>query len=154
MVEKRHIFIVSSMIEEIKYNGEIIVIIVRSNFSNPGISFFTPNIFSQQLAYMQHPAGKIIQAHVHNDVQRAVYKTKEVLFIRKGKLRVDLYNDEKQYLESKILQAGDVILLAGGGHGFEVIDAVEMIEVKQGPYAGDEDKTHIDHVEENKIVIK
>ena len=45
-------------------------------------------------------------------------------------------------MESRILEAGDVILLATGGHGFEVLEEIEMIEVKQGPYTGDQDKTH------------
>lgn len=60
--------------------------------------------------------------------------------IRKGRLRVDFYNNNRERLDSRTLEAGDVILLAAGGHGFEVLDACEMIEVKQGPYLGDEDK--------------
>jgi hypothetical protein len=63
------------------------------------------------------------------------------LFIKKGKLRVDFYNDEQKYLESRVLEEGDVILLVTGGHGFEVIEAIEMVEVKQGPYLGEQDKT-------------
>ena len=61
--------------------------------------------------------------------------------IRKGRLRVDFYDEEQRYLESRILEAGDTILLITGGHGFEVLEEVEMIEVKQGPYVGDGDKT-------------
>ena len=56
-------------------------------------------------------------------------------------MRVDFFNISQEYLESRILEAGDVILLATGGHGFEVLEEIEMIEVKQGPYAGDWDKT-------------
>jgi len=67
-----------------------------------------------------------------------------VLWIKKGKLRVDFYSESQKYLESRMLEAGDVILLAQGGHGFEVIEAVEMFEVKQGPYAGEEDKTRFE----------
>jgi mannose-6-phosphate isomerase-like protein (cupin superfamily) len=94
-----------------------------------------------QLAYMSHPVGKVIQAHIHNPVERTVHFTKEVLFIKKGKIRVDFYSEAQQYLESRILETGDVILLSEGGHGFEVLEAVEMFEIKQGPYAGDKDKT-------------
>ena len=90
---------------------------------------------------MKHPSGKIIEPHIHNSVTREVHFTKEVLFIRKGKLKADFYDDEKNYLESRVLNAGDVILLSTGGHGFEVLEEVEMFEVKQGPYAGDKDKT-------------
>ena len=118
----------------------MLAIIVRSSFSQPGINFFTPNDYSQQLAYMSHPTGKEIQPHVHKKVQREVHYTQETLFIRKGKLQVDFYSDDQQYLESRVLEAGDVILLIKGGHGFKVLEDLEMFEVKQGPYAGDEDK--------------
>lgn len=130
-----------SMIDTIAHQGQLLALIVSHRFSEPGIHFFTPGDLSQQLAYMRHPAGKIIEPHVHNPVLRQVHYTQEVLFLRKGRLRVDFYDSDQNYLESRILEAGDTILLATGGHGFEVLDEVEMIEVKQGPYAGDQDKT-------------
>ena len=142
------------MLEEIKFNDELLAIIVRNDFSKEGIAFFTPDDFSQQLAYMKHPEGKIIQPHVHNAVERVVHYTKEVLFIKSGKLRVDFYDDNQNYLESRILSSGDVILLSTGGHGFVAMENLEMIEVKQGPYAGDQDKIRFEGVDESKIVIK
>ena len=129
------------MIETVEYKSKIFAIIVRRNFNENGIHFFTPNDFSQQLAFMKHPAGKVIDPHIHNVVVREVHFTKEVLVIRKGRLRVDFYNDDQQYIESRFLEAGDVILLSEGGHGFEVLEELEMYEIKQGPYAGDNDKT-------------
>ncbi len=132
------------MIKEIKNKESVLAIIITNDFCQNGVHFCTPDDFSQQLAYMKHPKGKVIRPHLHNPVKREVFLTKEVLFIKKGKLRVDFYDDEKQYLESYILKEGDTILLAGGGHGFEVIEDIEMIEVKQGPYAGNADKTIFD----------
>jgi hypothetical protein len=128
-------------IEEIKHKGEILALIVRDEYSKPGISFFTPNELSQQLAYMRHRTGKIIDAHFHNPIPRTVTYTQETLFIKRGRLRVDFYDNEQAYLQSRELKAGDVILLIKAGHGFEVLEEVEMIEVKQGPYTGDKDKT-------------
>lgn len=128
------------MVEEIKHNGELLAIIVRDDFSTPGITFFTANELSQQLAYMQHPEGKIIEPHIHKPVRREVLYTQEVLFIKEGKLKVDFYDDDQIYLESKYLLKGDVILLIKGGHGFEVMEDLKMIEVKQGPFAGENDK--------------
>ncbi|GHN00231.1 hypothetical protein WSM22_17200 [Cytophagales bacterium WSM2-2] len=90
---------------------------------------------------MNHPKGKVIEPHVHNAVKREVHYTQEVLLIKSGKVRVDFYLDNQDYLESRVLEQGDVILLMTGGHGFEVLEELEMIEVKQGPYAGDHDKT-------------
>ena len=106
---------------------------------------------SQQLAFMRHPTGKLIEPHVHNPVPRQVQFTQETLFIRKGKLRVDFYDPERQYLESRILRAGDVILLIQGGHGFEVLEEIEMIEVKQGPYVGEEDKTRFIGIDKDQV---
>ena len=129
------------LIQEIIYEDGLMAIIIYANFDRPGIHFFTPDTLSQQVAYMRHPVGKVIQPHVHNSVSRIVHYTQEVLFIKKGKLRVDFYNQQQQYLESCIVQAGDVIVLVTGGHGFEVLEEVEMLEIKQGPYAGEQDKT-------------
>ena len=141
-------------IEQIVHDGEILAIIIPSNFEEPGLHFFTPDSFSQQLAYMQHPTGKIIDPHVHNEVPRNVKYTQEVLLIKKGKVRVDFYSNNKEYLESRTLTSGDVILLASGGHGFEMMEETVMIEVKQGPYSGDMDKTRFEPVNENNINCK
>jgi len=142
------------MVENIKFKDRLLALIIKNDFDKEGIHFFTPNDLSQQLAYMHHPAGKVIDPHVHNPLPREVQYTQEVLFIKKGKLRVDFYDDEKKYLDSRILEKGDVILLATGGHGFEVLEEIEMIEVKQGPYAGDEDKTRFTGINKDKIIVK
>ena len=142
------------MIETLKSGDQLLAVIVSGRFREPGIHFFTPNDLSQQLAYMRHPAGKVIDPHVHNPVSRNVHYTQEVLFLKKGRLRVDFYDESQSYLESRVLQAGDVILLATGGHGFEVLEEIEMIEVKQGPYAGDQDKTRFTGVSPDRIVVK
>ena len=130
-------------------DGELLAIIVRRSFHEAGIHFFTDGKYSQQLAYMRHPAGKAIEPHVHNPVPRQVEYTQEVLFIKRGRLRVDFYDRERTYLHSRVLGQGDTILLATGGHGFEVLEEVEMLEVKQGPYAGDQDKTRFEPVAAN-----
>jgi mannose-6-phosphate isomerase-like protein (cupin superfamily) len=90
---------------------------------------------------MKRPSGYVIEPHVHNKVQREVFYTQEVLLMKKGKVRVDFYDSQQCYLESRILETGDVILLASGGHGFQALEEIEMVEVKQGPYAGEGDKT-------------
>jgi hypothetical protein len=129
------------MEEEIFIDGKMAAILIGEDYNQKGIHFFTKSELSQQLAFMRHPAGKLIEPHVHNPVPREVQYTQEALFIRKGQLRVDFYDADQRYLESRILGPGDVILLIQGGHGFEVLEEVEMIEVKQGPYVGEYDKT-------------
>ncbi|EEA00890.1 conserved hypothetical protein [Burkholderia sp. H160] len=117
-----------------------IAIIIRDSFSKAGITFLTPSEFPQQLAYMEHPAGKVIQSHLHTTLPRRIERTQEVLFIKRGCMLVKLYTDDQRFLTSRVLCAGDVILLASGGHGFEVIDDASFIEVKQGPYVGEREK--------------
>jgi hypothetical protein len=128
------------MLQQIIKDGLLLAVIVRSGFNKPGIHFFTPGDFSQQLGYMNRQKGYVIDPHVHNVVERKVTLTQEVLFIKSGVVRVDFYDDDKNYLESTSLHKGDVILLAAGGHGFEILEDAEIIEVKQGPYCGDQDK--------------
>ena len=127
-----------------KDGNEVLAIVVKRDFSKEGVEFFTPDDFSQQLAYIRHKEGKVIKAHVHNLVKREVHLTQEVLFIKRGALKVTLYANTKRSIAEFILEAGDTILLASGGHGFEVLDEIEMIEVKQGPYAGEDDKSYLE----------
>lgn len=142
------------MIEHVKSCDQLLAIIVRASFRNDGIFFFTPNDFSQQLGYMSRPSGYVIPPHVHNPVPREVQFTKEVLLIKSGKVRVDFYTDNQVYLESRILETGDVILLAFGGHGFEMLEPTEMIEVKQGPYAGEADKRRFEPISADQLRLK
>lgn len=142
------------VIERIIDRDELLAIIVRKEYSDPGVHFFTPDEFSQQLGYMQHRAGKRIQPHIHLPVQRQLTFTQEVLFVRKGRLRVDFYRGNQEYLESRELDAGDVILLASAGHGFEALEDLEMFEVKQGPYTETLDKARFDGIESGDAVVK
>jgi hypothetical protein len=139
------------MIERIVNGEQELAVIIRHSFHKDGIEFITPSTYSQQLGYMNRPTGYVIPPHVHNPVVREVQYTKEVLFIKSGKVRVDFYDDDQNYLESRILCQGDVILLAFGGHGFEMLETSEIIEVKQGPYAGDADKTRFQPVGADKL---
>ena len=142
------------MIDRVSYRGQELALIIRSTFRGNGIEFFTPGAYSQQIGYMSRPAGYVIPPHVHNPVAREVQYTKEVLFVRSGRLRVDFYSHAQEYLESTILEAGDVILLAFGGHGFEMLEPTEIIEVKQGPYAGDHDKTRFHPVPREQVKLR
>jgi hypothetical protein len=140
--------------ETLTSDGQIISIVVRHDYHREGIEFFTPGNFSQQLGYMNRPRNYRIDPHVHNEVKRHILLTQEVLIVKSGKLRVDLYDQNKKYIESKILYTGDVILLASGGHGFEMLEPTEVIEVKQGPYSSDEDKEHFEGIHSEPVRIK
>lgn len=140
-----------SKLELIKKKEKLLAIIIRNGYDCEGVDFITPDEYSQQVAYMHHPAGKVIDAHVHNPVHRNVVMTQEVLLIKRGRMRVDFYDVYEDYLKSAVLETGDVILLISGGHGFHVLEEVEMIEVKQGPYVGGADKTRFVGIGEDEI---
>jgi mannose-6-phosphate isomerase-like protein (cupin superfamily) len=142
-----------TQVETIRNLDQTIAIIIRAEYRAEGIQFFTSDIFSQQLAYMNRPSGYVIPPHVHNPVERDVVWTQEVLFVRSGKMRVDFYTDGRHYLESRTLSTGDVVMLVAGGHGFEMLEPTEMIEVKQGPYSGEKDKTRFEPVSNDLVKL-
>lgn len=141
------------MIKTFYHKEEQIALVIKNNYHNEAIKFFTEDDSAQQIAYMSHPKNTIIKAHVHNKIKRNVYETQEVLIIKKGKLRLDLYSQDKEYIESTILEAGDIVFLPQGGHGLKCLEDVSMIEVKQGPYLGVNDKVRFQEISDDKVII-
>ena len=127
------------MKEEIVIDGQICAVIHSAKFDKPGIQFFTPR------------RARRDQAHTHNCVLRETSYTQEALFIRKGNVRVDFYTQQQECRTSRVLGAADVIVLILGGHGFEVLEDLIMVEVKQGLYVGDADKTGFEVVLPSKL---
>lgn len=121
-------------------NNKLMALLIPADYSNSGIEFLTDDSSYQQVAYMGHPSGHKIIPHFHNKIERKVDYTCETLIIRKGILEVVLYENQIEKYRFN-MSAGDVITLFSGGHGFNVIEDVEMIEIKQGPFMGPEDKT-------------
>jgi len=135
------------MVERIFSNDVLLALILRSDFSAEGIEFFTPKDFSQQLGYMNRPKNYSIPPHIHNVKNRKVDITQEVLFIKSGCVKMDIFDVEQRFVNSYILNRGDVVLLATGGHGFTMLEQSEIIEVKTGPHLGDMDKTKFNEVQ-------
>ncbi len=127
-------------IERIEHDGRLLAIIIPADCRPPGITFLTGNDEPMQLGVLRHPAGKTIEAHSHPEQARTITRTQEVLFVRAGRMRADFYDDDGNFLESRILGAGDTVLLVSGGHGFETLEETDFIEAKTGPYLEDRDK--------------
>ena len=143
------------MIENIIHKKKLYALIVRKKFrKKKGINFFTSKEATQQFGYMKHKKNHLIMPHQHNKRLTKILITTEVIILLKGVLRVDFYNEKKEYLFSKKIYDGDLIMLANGGHGFKVLTDVEMIEVKQGPYSLSSDKVKFNKIHEKKIKIK
>lgn len=129
---------------DIKYfndsKGNILAILIPNDFTTNGINFITKDDSYQQVAYMKHDSNHVILPHYHNKIERVVDLTTETLVIKKGNLEVVLYENNVE-LHRFIATSGDVLTLLSGGHGFTCLDEVEMIEIKQGPFLGANDKT-------------
>lgn len=132
------------MIEFVNDQEVTIAIIVRKDYRKEGIEFVTPSNYPLQLGHMTRPEGYRIAPHTHNPVRRETIGTQETLFIKSGRIRVDLYTRDQEYLESRDLARGDLILLAGGGHGITVLETATIVEVKNGPFVEGNDKGRFD----------
>jgi hypothetical protein len=115
-----------------------IAIILRSSHSKDGIEFLTPPDYPLQLGYMRRAAGYIVKPHVHTPVERQTFKTQESLFVRSGRIRVRLYDDDSVHIATRILYPLDVIHFSGGGHGIEFMEQSEIVECKSGPHVADD----------------
>jgi hypothetical protein len=141
------------MVEKIIHKNLLLGILLRGSFVKNGIEFFTDDQSSQQLGYMKREMNYEIIPHRHNLVSRDVRNTQEVLFIKSGSIRVDFYDDQENYIFSKVLFPLDTILLCEGGHGFHFLEESEIIEVKQGPYLEERDKVRFQS-KKTKIIIQ
>lgn len=130
----------SSFFENIYDGNNLLACILKSNYISSGIDFLTDPSADMQLGYMSHKSGHIIKPHIHNKYKRIIYTTSEALFLKSGSVRVQIYTDKMQQVKELIMDKGDFLLLFGGGHSFEMLEDSELIEIKQGPYAGDKDK--------------
>jgi hypothetical protein len=126
------------VIEKITKNDCVFATIIRSDFKTEGIVFFTPHESTQQMAYMNRPKGHLIDAHKHGYEERFITQSSEVLIVKTGKVKVFIYDEHDEFYAETIIQKGDVILLSGCGHGFEMLEDSEMVEIKQGPYSGNQ----------------
>jgi mannose-6-phosphate isomerase-like protein (cupin superfamily) len=134
--------------------GTEIGTIVRSDFHSSGISFFSNDESYLQLGYMNRSQDYVISPHVHNKIERIISFTEEILFVRSGKVRVDFYKSDKEYLESYFVYGGDIVVLKSGGHGFKFYEDSEIFEVKQGPYLKEQDKIRYTPIDDSEVIIK
>jgi len=125
------------MIEKIINNNCVLAIIIRSDFNTEGITFFTPPEFPQQLGYMNRPKGYVINTHKHSPVEQTINQSFETLIVKSGRVKVFIHDECDELFGEIIIAKGDIMQLAGFGHGFEMLENSELIEIKQGPYNGD-----------------
>jgi hypothetical protein len=127
--------------EYIKTRDNVLTsIIIRHDFHPPATTFITSPDLAQQVGFVVYPAGGVIKRHIHKNVDRQNISSSEALIVREGKLEIDIYDQHKELVATRLLEAGDFVLMVSGGHGFRVVEPTILLEIKLGPYAGPEDK--------------
>src|SRR5213080_5226101 len=130
------------LLENITWQGVPLAYIIRGKLNNTQTNFLTPPKFKQQVGFIDYPAGGEIQRHMHRPLERHLVGTSEVLIVRLGRCEIDIYNDERELVATRELGRGDIMLMVGGGHGFRMLEDTVLLEVKQGPYTGIDEKEH------------
>ena len=121
--------------EVIKNNEQIIAIIYRDSDWIDGLNFITPNELFIQVGSWWYQKGKKLDSHIHNDFDRVAQRTQEMTYVKKGAMKVLLYDEDKNFLQDFILNEGDLAVFAYGGHGYEILeDDTQIIEAKNGPF--------------------
>jgi cupin fold WbuC family metalloprotein len=139
------------MIEEVRdtatmegSEGVLAIVVTADHRVRAPVEFVTAPTEPQQVAVMSHRAGTVIPPHRHHERRREVTRTSEVLLVRRGKVRVDIYTSAGEWVATRVLGAGDLVVLQSGGHSLTFEDDTELVEVKQGPYEGREkDKVNL-----------
>ncbi len=129
-----------AQVETIHHEGKIIAHIVRSTRSARQTEFITNPQDKQQVGFIVYPRGGIIARHVHRPYVRQVVGMSEVLLVRQGRMEADFYDEDRQFLERRVLEQGDLLVLVSGGHGFRCMEDTVLLEIKQGPYIGPDEK--------------
>lgn len=126
-------------------SGEVLAIVVTANSKADGISFLTDPSDQFQVGLLGWPKGHVIDAHTHVPLERRISRTSEVLFIRSGAVTMSLYSDDGSHLINHELRGGDVVVLLSGGHGFTMLEPSQIVEIKQGPYLGEQEKIRFEN---------
>jgi hypothetical protein len=127
-------------VEQIAWKGKALAYIIRGDIDPEKTTFLTPPEFKQQVGFIVYPAGGEIRRHVHRPLERHLVGTSEVLVVRRGRCEADIYNDEREWVATRELRDGDILLMVSGGHGFRMLEHTVFLEVKQGPYTGMDEK--------------
>lgn len=124
-------------IKEIKFNNEILARHIPSEAWAPGLGFYSNDEEYIQVGSWQYDKGKELLKHIHNPVERTVIRTQEVLYIRKGSIKAQIFSLDEILVDEIIANEGDTIIMLNSGHGYTILeDNTQVLEIKNGPYLG------------------
>lgn len=132
-------------IEIVEYNGIKYAEIIWADTRVEKTTFFSPAESSFQFGLLAHSAGFVEPPHYHKPVSRNISDLQQMFVVQRGVVVVELYTDEGKHLREIEMRAGDAIVLIHGVHSIRVLEDMQCISVKQGPYLGEEqDKIFVD----------
>jgi len=127
-------------VEELTHEGVLLALIIRGSYVPEQTVFVTPSEHQQQVGFVVYPQGGCIDPHTHRPIERHIRGTSEVVLVKQGKCEVDIFTNDKKWVTRKLLQEGDILVFLNAGHAFRMLEATVLLEVKQGPYLGNNEK--------------
>jgi hypothetical protein len=131
-------------IEVIEDKGVRFAEVIRANASVEKTRFFSPESSAFQFGLLAHEAGFVEPAHTHKPVRREISDLQQMFVVQRGVVAVDFFDQGGKKVAEVTLRSGDAINLVHGAHSVRVIEDMQCISVKQGPFLGDaNDKVEI-----------
>ena len=127
-------------VEQIIWKDKPLAYIIRAEMVPGKTTFLTPSELNLQVGFVVYPAGGEVARHLHRPLERHIVGTSEVLVVKEGRCQMDIYDDDRRLVATRELRKGDIMLMVGGGHGFRMLEDTVLLEVKQGPYTGLDEK--------------
>jgi hypothetical protein len=132
-------------IETIEHEGRRYAEVIWGDTRVEHTTFFSPADSSFQFGLLAHGAGFVEKPHYHREFERTIMDLQQMFVVQRGVVAVDLYSDAGTLIREIIMRAGDAIVLIHGVHSIRVIEDMQCISVKQGPFLGPEfDKVDVD----------
>jgi hypothetical protein len=132
-------------IEIIEAGGTRYAEVIRADMRVHQTTFFSPPESSFQFGLLAHEAGFHELPHYHQPFARQIHDLQQMFVVQRGVIAVSLYDDDGQRIDEVVLNAGDAIVLIHGVHAIRVIEDMQAISVKQGPFLGDaKDKVEVE----------
>jgi hypothetical protein len=126
-------------IEIIEHAGTKYAEIIWADTTVDKTTFFSPPESSFQFGLLAHEAGYEEDPHYHKTVTRTIDDLQQMFVVQRGVVDVKLYTDDHALYREVRLHPGDAIVLIHGIHAIKVVEDMQCLTVKQGPFLGDEE---------------
>jgi len=134
----------SIQFEVIEHDGVRYAEVIWAPSVTSKTQFCSPDSGSMQFGLLAHEAGFVEAAHYHKPIERKIHNLAQMFVVQKGKVAIDFFTAQGRKFKEVVLGVGDAILLIDGAHSVRVLEDMQCVSVKQGPFLGmDNDKVNI-----------